>query len=92
MHPQFTLKELQYFVAVSHSGTISGAAEMLGVSPPSVSIAVSQLEAKLGVELFHRRHRCGVTPTSTGITFLSKAQAILDLAHELREAASAQAR
>ena len=45
----FTLRQIRYFVGVAESGTISGAARKLSVSQSSVTEAVKELEADLGV-------------------------------------------
>ena len=51
-----TLK-LKYFSAVAESGSVRRAAELLRVSPPSLSKAVAHLEAELGLKLFIRSGR-----------------------------------
>ncbi|EKF41468.1 transcriptional regulator, LysR family protein [Nitratireductor indicus C115] len=59
-----TLNLLHYaaFRAVILTGTVSGAAELLGRSQPAVSRLLDKLEYELGVSLFDRR-RGQVTPT-----------------------------
>jgi DNA-binding MarR family transcriptional regulator len=51
---RFTLRQLEYLVAVGEAGTIAEAAHRLNVSSPSISAAISQLEAEFGVQLFVR--------------------------------------
>ena len=48
----FTLRQLQYFVAVAAQGTVSGAAQNLSISQSAVTEAIKELEGDLGVELF----------------------------------------
>ena len=50
---------------VARAGTVSGAAEALGVHHATVIRHVDALEADLGVRLFHR-HARGYTPTEAG--------------------------
>ncbi|MCZ4282459.1 LysR family transcriptional regulator [Kiloniella laminariae] len=72
----FTIRQLQFFVAVSEEGTVSGAARALSISQSSVTEAVKSLEADLGVELFLRRSR-SLEITHVGHQFLRHAQKIL---------------
>jgi len=54
---------LHYFWVVAREGTIKAAAEVLGVTAPTVSMQVSALERDLGVPLFERRgNRLEITP------------------------------
>ena len=53
----FTLRQLQYFVAVCEQGTVSGAAHTLSISQSAVTEAVKELESDLGVSLFERHPR-----------------------------------
>lgn len=63
---KITLAQLRAFVAVSREGSFTRAAERLGTSQPSVTMAIRQLEAALGLKLFDR---------STKILSLTKASA-----------------
>jgi len=72
----FTLRQLQFFVAVAEQGTVSGAAKALSISQSSATEAVKSLEADLGVELFLRRSR-GLEITHVGHQFLRHAKKIL---------------
>ncbi len=42
---RYTLRQIEYFVATAEAGSITLAAERIHVSPPSISAAISQLEA-----------------------------------------------
>jgi DNA-binding transcriptional LysR family regulator len=53
---RFTLRQLEYFVAVGEAGSIAKAAEQVNVSAPSISASIAQLEAEFGVQLFVRKH------------------------------------
>jgi DNA-binding transcriptional LysR family regulator len=72
----FTLRQLQYFVAAAERGTVSGAAQHLSISQSSVTEAIKELEAELGVELFERHPR-GLSITHKGHQFLRHATKIL---------------
>lgn len=72
----FTLRQLQYFVAVAEQGSVSGAAHKLSISQPAVTEAVKELESDLGVALFER-HARGLSTTHKGHQFLRHAKAIL---------------
>lgn len=72
----FTLRQLQYFVAVAEEGAVSRAAHNLSISQSSVTEAIKELESDLGVELFERHPR-GLTITHKGHQFLRHATKIL---------------
>lgn len=74
-HP-FTLRQLQYAVAVAETLSFSRAAERCHVSQPSLSNQLAQLEAALGVRLFERDRR-HVLATAAGEPILERARAIL---------------
>ncbi|SMX48588.1 LysR family transcriptional regulator [Maliponia aquimaris] len=52
---EITLRQVEVIRAVMLRGTISGAAELLGVSAPGVSRLVKHTEESLGLRLFERR-------------------------------------
>jgi DNA-binding transcriptional LysR family regulator len=53
----FDLRSLEIFLAVCETGAMSSAARTLGLTQPAVSLAVGDLERKLGFELFDRTVR-----------------------------------
>lgn len=61
------LDHLTTFRLVISRGTFSGAAEVLGLSQPAVSLQIRQLEQALQVRLIERTSR-GIKPTLAGIT------------------------
>ncbi|MGJ3627427.1 LysR family transcriptional regulator [Sphingomonas sp. MMS24-JH45] len=75
------------FAAVAADArSFSGAAEAIGVSKATVSKAVSRLEARLGVSLFHRTSR-RLALTEAGTTLAEHARAMLAQAHAAEEIA-----
>ena len=72
-----TLQQLRYIAKVVECGSITEAARQLYISQPSLSAAVRDLEAELGVVLFNRSAR-GITLTTDGSEFLSYARQILE--------------
>ena len=57
------LKHLGVFIAIADTGSLVGAARALNLSPPTVTRILSDLEAGLGVPLFHRTTRAVVLQT-----------------------------
>ena len=49
-----TLSQLKYVVEVVSCGTISKAAEKLYLAQPSLTAAIKELEAELGITIFKR--------------------------------------
>ncbi|TDD87726.1 LysR family transcriptional regulator [Saccharopolyspora karakumensis] len=85
---RFSLRQLEYFVAVAESGTLSGASEKLLVSQPGLSQALGDLERALGVQLAVRRKAHGVTLTPTGTQVLQYARDLLRRAEDLENVAA----
>ncbi|MBY6004932.1 LysR family transcriptional regulator [Salipiger bermudensis] len=85
---RFTLRQLEYFIAVGEAGSIALAAETVNVSAPSMSSAIAQLEAGFGVQLFTRRHAQGSVLTPTGQQFFEQAKRILAEAAKLNDMAN----
>ena len=74
-HP-FTLRQLQYVVAVASTKSFRGAATLCHVSQPSLSSQIAQVESALGVALFERDRR-GVLLTPAGENLIERARALL---------------
>ena len=86
---RLTMAELRALGAVKAAGTLSGAAATLGVSQPTLSQHVREIEHKLGLVLFDR-HRRGIEPTPVGAVMLRLAGAVQsDLAWAAEELALA---
>jgi DNA-binding transcriptional LysR family regulator len=65
--------EVRTAYQVARLGTVSGAADILGVHHATVIRHIDALEARLGVKLF-QRHARGYTPTEAGRDLLAVAQ------------------
>jgi LysR family transcriptional regulator, hydrogen peroxide-inducible genes activator len=84
-HP-FSLRQLQYVVAVADGLSFRKAAAACHVSQPSLSAQLAQIEAGLGVRLFERDRR-RVLPTAAGRELIDRARQILLSADDLAAAA-----
>ena len=85
---RFTLRQLEYLIAVADCGSVALAAERVNVSSPSISAAIGQLEAMFGLQLFVRRHAQGLSLTEGGRQFVKTARAVLDAASQLTDSAA----
>lgn len=72
------LRVLRYFLTVAREEGINRAAEVLHITQPTLSRQLSQLEAEVGVRLFHRGAR-RITLTNEGILLRRRAEEILAL-------------
>ncbi len=72
------LRVLQYFLAVAREQSISGAAESLFLSQPTLSRQLKELEEELGKQLFIRGSR-RVTLTEEGMILRKRAEEIMEL-------------
>jgi DNA-binding transcriptional LysR family regulator len=81
------LDDLTVFVAVAETEGFSAAAKRLGVSKAMVSVAITRLEARLGVRLFQRTTR-QLSLTEAGAATLPHAQRALVAARDAEEAAT----
>jgi DNA-binding transcriptional LysR family regulator len=77
------------FIAVADHGSFAAAARRLGRSPASVTRAVADLEARLGVRLLTRTTRA-VSTTEAGQRFLGGAKRVLADLDEIERAAAGQ--
>ena len=88
MPRRFTLRQLEYFVAVGQAGSIAAASEAINVSSPSISAAIAQLEAEFGIQLFVRQHAQGLSLTPGGRRFFGEAKLLLEAADGLHDLAA----
>ena len=71
------LRELKYFLAVVQQGSISGAAEYLYITQPSLSRQMQHLESEVGGPLFVRGSR-RITLTERGRLLKKRAEEMLE--------------
>ena len=80
---RFSLRQLEYFIAAGETGSITLASEMIHISQPSISTAISHLERELNVQLFIRHHAQGLSLTPVGRALLSEAKRVVGQAESL---------
>lgn len=80
----FTLRQLQYVIAVADTLSFRRAAEKCHVSQPSLSAQIAQVEDLLGVQLFERDRR-HVLPTVVGREVVERARRLVVMADDLVE-------
>ena len=71
-----TLRQLRTVLEVGVSGSLARAAERLSVTQPTVTKAIQEIEANIGVELFERTNR-GVVPTRYGDALLRHGKLVM---------------
>ena len=82
----FSLRQLQYVVAVADLLSFHRAADECHVSQPSLSLQIAELERVLAIKIFERDpHR--VALTAVGRDFVESARAVLHAADALAETA-----
>jgi LysR family hydrogen peroxide-inducible transcriptional activator len=86
----YSLRQLQYVVAVAELGGFRRAAEACGVAQPSLSAQVAHVESALGVQIFERGAR-GVRVSAAGAPVVERARAVLLAARDFSDAARQQA-
>ena len=85
---RFSLRQLEYFIAAGETGSITVASEMIHISQPSISTAISHLERELNAQLFIRHHAQGLSLTPVGRALLSEAKRVVAQAESLYTVAS----
>ena len=86
--PTLELRQLYYFLALADHGSISAAAEALGMAQPSLSENVAKLERRLNVKLALRSAR-GVELTEAGRAFAVRGRQLLQMSQSVVEAVQA---
>lgn len=67
-----TLIQISYALTVKQYGSMNKAAQHLGISQPTLTSAVRELENEIGIQIFLRTHK-GAVPTAEGEDFLRQA-------------------
>jgi DNA-binding transcriptional LysR family regulator len=79
------LRQLHVFSVVAERGSMAKAATHLGVSTPTVSEIIADLEHAIGVRLLDREPR-GIEPTSSGRALLERIHVVFDeLSHAIQD-------
>lgn len=82
-HPVIVeVRHLRLVRAIHREGTLTRAADSLHVTQPAASRALSDLEGRLGLELFHREPR-GMRPTPAGHHLVELAGRVLGLLRQV---------
>lgn len=71
-----TLRQLEFLCAIADQGSFSKAAEACHVTQPTLSSAIKEVEALLGVQLIERESR-GASLTQAGVAAVQRARGIL---------------
>ena len=78
-----TLRQYEYIVAVADAGSLTDAAALLHVSQPSLSVAITRVEQKLGQPMFVRRKGAAIQVTPFGHQIVDRARHLIRLATEI---------
>lgn len=89
MKTEFNWDDTRVFLAVARAGTLSGAAQAMGIGIASVSRRLDRLELALAVPLFSR-HQSGYRLTDEGEALLARAEALEHAGHAFGETANVQ--
>jgi DNA-binding transcriptional LysR family regulator len=82
---RYSLRQLEVFLAVARTGSVSGAGEALAMSQSAVSGALGDLERQFGVQLFDRIGK-RLRLSELGQSMRAQAEAVFDQAAELEAA------
>lgn len=85
--PAYTLRQLEYLLAVAEQGSVTGAATALHVSQSSLSSGISELERAINLQLLVRHHAKGVSLTDAGERLLIQARNLIEDAQSLEQVA-----
>lgn len=85
--PLFDLRQLEAFAAVMSTGSVTGAAKLIGKSQPVVTRLIQDLESDLGFDLF-TRHGRRITATQNGALFYKEVEQLLNGAMRTRQRAA----
>lgn len=81
---EISIRRLQAFWAVAHTGSMTRAAKLLGVTQPGLSQQLAAFEAGIGGRLFDRRPS-GLGLTELGASIIARAEQVLRGVQELED-------
>lgn len=82
-----TLRQYQYILAVADAGSLTQAAQVLHVSQPSLSVAITRVEAHLGCAIFNRGKGAAIELTPFGHRFVVQIRFLLREARAVEQSA-----
>ncbi|ORB19598.1 hypothetical protein BST36_21125 [Mycolicibacterium moriokaense] len=84
--PQFTLRQLAYFVAAAETGSTTQAAAQFVMTQSAMSAALYDLERAVGTQLLVRYRGRGLELTASGRALVPRARELLRAADDLQGA------
>lgn len=78
-----TFDQLQYFVTIAKTGSMTKAAEQLNIVQPALSRTIQRLESELNTKLFDRKGKA-VTLNENGSAFLQFAEQCVNSFHKIK--------
>ncbi len=75
-------KQCQYVLTLAQEGSFSRAADVLGITQPSLSQYIKKVEGEIGLALFERTNG-DVRITDAGRVYIDTARQILELEHQM---------
>ncbi len=75
--------DLEYFLEIAEVKSISRGAERLGVTQPSLSLAMQRLEHNFGMDLL-KRSKSGIALTEAGESLRAGARELLEIWEDVR--------
>jgi DNA-binding transcriptional LysR family regulator len=87
---EITLRQLEYFVSILESGSVTAAAKRSQISQAAMSMAIAQLEHAFKADLLIRKRSKGVAPTPAGVELATRARQVLGLVGEMEGAVAGQ--
>src|SRR5699024_6088614 len=85
---ELTLRQMEYFLAVLDTGSMTKAAQKCHASQPAPSMAIAQLEKLLGAPLLVGSGTTSLTPTAVALAFDRAARSCVESAEAARAAAT----
>ena len=74
---EISLDRLRTLVSIADNGSFAEAARLLHLAPPTVSLHIAELEARMGAPLLSRK-RGQVRPTAIGEALIGRARRLLN--------------
>ncbi len=85
---RISLRQIEYFLATARHGSIAIASQQIHISAPSISAAITHMEAELGVQLFVRHPSKGLTLTPVGTQMMKECEDLIEQASRLYDIAA----